>query len=69
MTFLMSVDAHRIMTILAFANLVAKSMASKEPQIVALSSIERRSAMVFIAPVTPATQVKPWTKPGLADNA
>ena len=69
MTFLVSVNAHRIITILAFANLVAKSMASMVPQVVALSSIERRSAMVSITPVTPATQVKPLTQPVLAENA
>lgn len=69
MTFLMSVDALRIVTILAFTSFVAKSMASMIPQIVTLSSIERRNTMVSIAPVTPATQVKPWAQPVLANNA
>lgn len=69
MAFLMSIDAPRIITILAFTNLVAKSMASMIPQVVTLSSIERRNAMVSIAPVTPTTQVKPWTQLRLADNA
>ena len=69
MTFLVSVDALRVITILAFANFLAKSMASMIPQIVTLSSIERRTAMVTIAPITPATQVKPWAKPALANNA
>lgn len=57
MTFLMSVDAHRIITILAFADLVANSLASEVPQVVTLSSVERRNAVVSIAPFTPATQV------------
>lgn len=69
MAFLMPVDALRILTILVFPNLVAKSMASMVPQIVALSSIERRSAMVPVAPFTPATEVKPRTQPVLAKNA
>lgn len=64
----MSVDALRIITILTFTNLVAKSMASMVPEIVSLPSIEGRDAMIPIAPFTPATQVKLLTQPVLSKN-
>ena len=66
MTFFMSVDTLRIITVLALANLEAQTVARKKPQTIEFPSPERRGGVIPVTAVTLTSQVVPRAQVCLA---